>query len=45
MELQKESDSLNLTERESTFFFKGLKEPYFSWECVSLMADQRTFDF
>jgi hypothetical protein len=45
MELQKEARSLDLTDREIKYFFKGLDVPFHSWECLSLITDSRTYDF
>ena len=45
LELKKEAAALNLTDRENKFFFKGLDVPFYSWECVSLLTESRSYDF
>lgn len=45
MEVQKEMKSLNLSEREEKFFFNDLEVPFYSWECFSILTENRSYDF
>jgi hypothetical protein len=36
---------MNISDDERKRLFENLKEPFYSWNCVSLIMDNRTYDF
>jgi len=44
MEFQKEMTDLELTQREKNFFLRDLKVPFYTWECASIVCENRTID-